>query len=210
MIQQHNTTASGTEIDVIDFNYVPSSASPDPPVNPFPCTTGENFHRTTYTRSEPTVLPPALYNSFVLGRRSNSPFRDEVTTSLPYHVSSVRLPLSFYACMIDDERIVGIQVRILFWFFFSFFFFFHFFSRYVLGPASFVLWFFRLFNPLTVLLDVFRCSLFGAKIFSPIMQWNLVCGVLQSDRGMPAIAWGYRKFHLLIRPFSPFFGIYIA
>ena len=114
MIQQHDTT-SGTEIDVIDFNYVPSSALLDPPANPSPCTNDRNFHRTTFTRFQPTVLPPNLSPDSPVSAegRIDSPFLTEVTTSLPCYVSSVRLPIALYACMIDDERIVGVQVRFL-------------------------------------------------------------------------------------------------
>jgi hypothetical protein len=111
MIQQHNTP-SGTEIDVIDFNYVASSVLTDPPVNPF-SSAGDNFRRTTFSRSQPTVFPLNPSPDSPVSGEGDSPFLTEVTTSLPYHVSSIRLPISFFACMIDDERIIGIQVRFL-------------------------------------------------------------------------------------------------
>ena len=116
VIQQRDTI-SGTEIEVIDFNYVPPYASSDSHPTPSPCMIGDNFRRTTFTRSQPTVLPPnPSPDDFPSGGRVNdNPFCTEVTTSLPYHVSSVRLPIAFYSCMIDDERIVGVQVRFRFY-----------------------------------------------------------------------------------------------
>jgi hypothetical protein len=115
VIQQRDTTKE-PETEVIDFNYVPPSALSDPRANTFSCMPGDNFRRTTFTRSQPTVLPPhsSQDDSVSGGRVNDNPFCTEVTTSLPYHVSSVRLPISFYSCMIDDERIVGVQVRFLF------------------------------------------------------------------------------------------------
>ena len=105
-------TASGTQIDVINFNYVPPSALSDPPTNPFPCKTGDNFSRNTFTRSTPTVLPPnpSPDPSGSGGCLNDNPFCTEVATSLPCHISSVCLPIEFYACMIDDERIVGVEL----------------------------------------------------------------------------------------------------
>ena len=116
MIQQCDVT-SGMEIDMFDFNYVPSSTLLDPPVNPFPSMTGCNFCRTTFTQSQPTVLLPNLSpNSPDLGGGPiDSPFLTEVTTSLPYHISSICLPIDLYGCMIDNERIIGISVWFLFW-----------------------------------------------------------------------------------------------
>ncbi|KIM34744.1 hypothetical protein M413DRAFT_450082, partial [Hebeloma cylindrosporum] len=107
MIQKRDTE-SGTEIDVIDFNYVPSSS-----VNTHTCPIGDNdVHRTTFTRSQPTILPPSTSKDLSIfgGSRSDSPFATEVATSLPYHLSSVTVPFSAYAFMIDDERVIGLQV----------------------------------------------------------------------------------------------------
>ncbi|KIM36024.1 hypothetical protein M413DRAFT_449466 [Hebeloma cylindrosporum] len=116
VIQQRDST-SGSKIDVIDFNYVPPSSSsaltPESPVKPLH---GNSFRRTTVTRSKPTVLAcgtlPGLA-VFSRGRKGN-PFVTKVSTSLPYHVSSVALPIPFEAFMIDDERIIGVQVRFVF------------------------------------------------------------------------------------------------
>ncbi|KIM36026.1 hypothetical protein M413DRAFT_449469 [Hebeloma cylindrosporum] len=112
VIRQRDTV-SGTEIDVIDFNYIPSSSSSgsssDLPVNPFH---GDSFRRTTVTRSQPTVLAPSTSGGLgaFSAARHDSPFVTEISTSLPYHVSSVSLPLPLYACMIDDERVIGVQM----------------------------------------------------------------------------------------------------
>ena len=81
-----------------------------------PSSPGANNSNKTFLRSNPSRIP------------KESIFVKDVVTHLPYHiVVNHAITQRFFACMIDEERIIGLRVKFLLLFkddcFFDFFFF---------------------------------------------------------------------------------------
>ena len=81
-----------------------------------PSSPGANNSNRTFLRSNPSLIP------------KESIFVKDVVTHLPYIVVNRAITQRFFACMIDEERIIGLRVKFLLLFkddcFFDSYFFF--------------------------------------------------------------------------------------